>query len=165
MEASEPKSDPVARSNRTVLLILGSVLVVVLLGVIVFLVTRTSEEEKALQAVCGARQDIAERVDRLAATNVANFTLDGFRADVSGIGNDLRTIKENEPKLGVDRKQQITQANQQFGSEISNVLSTLGRSLSLENAEAKLKTAGQQLVESYKQTLAPVDCSGVDTSG
>lgn len=161
MEASNSAPDPVAKSNKTVLIVLGSLLLVVVLGLIVYFVTRTSPEEKALQAVCTARQDISKRVDSLAQTNLANFTLDGFKADVNGIMDDLRTIKDNEAKLKPDRKQQIQQANQEFTNEVSNTLSTLGRSLSLENAKTKLESAGKELVTSYKQTLAPVDCSGV----
>lgn len=165
MEASTPAPDPVAKSNRTVLIVLGSILLVVALGLIVFFVTRTSQEEKALQAVCSARADIQNRVDNLASTTVTNFTVDGFKSDVNGIVNDLKTIKDNQSELDVDRKQQIQQATEQFGSEVSSTLRSLGTSLSLENAQAKLKTAGQQLIDSYKATLQPVDCSGVDTSG
>ncbi len=164
MEASTPAPDPVAKSNRTVMIVLGSILLVVVLGLIVFFVTRTSKEEKALQAVCTARQDIQTRVDNLASTTVTNFTVDGFKSDVNGIVQDLKTIKDNQADLDPDRKQQIQQANEQFGSEVSSTLRSLGTSLSLENAQAKLKSAGEQLVESYKTTLQPVDCSGVDTS-
>lgn len=163
MEASQPTPDPVAKSNKTVAIVLGSVLLVVVLGLVVFFVTRTSEEEKALQAVCTAREDIQTRVENLASTTVTNFTVDGFKEDVNGIANDLKTIKNNEAKLKPDRKQQIQQANEQFGSEVSSTLRSLGTSLSIDNAQEKLKSAGQELVQTYKQTLEPVDCSGVDT--
>lgn len=164
MEASSPSPDPVAKSNKTVLIVLGSILLVVVLGLAVYFATRTSEEDKALQAVCTARQDIQTRVDRLASTTVANFTLNGFKADVSGIANDLQTIKANESKLKPNRKQEIQQANAQFSSAVTSTLKSLGTSLSLENAQTKLTEAGKQLVDSYKSTLQPVDCSGVDTS-
>lgn len=162
MEAATPAPGPVAKSNKTVLMILGSIVVVLALGLIAYFATRTSAEEKALQAVCTARADVQQRVESLAATTVTNFTINGFKANVNGIATDLKTIKDNQAKLKPDRKQQIQQANNRFGSEVTNTLRSLGTSLSIDNAQEKLKTAGQQLIQSYKDTLGPVDCSGVD---
>ena len=164
MEASTPQPDPVAKSNRTVFIVIGSILVVVLLGLLVFFLTRESEEEKALQAVCTSRADIQKRVESLASTNVTNFTLNGFKENVQGISNDVSTIRSNQSKLNPDRKQEIQAANQQFETAVTTALKGLGTSLSLSNVQDKLKTAGQELVNSYKTTLEPVDCSGVDTS-
>lgn len=162
MEASTPKPDPVAQSNKTVLIVLGSLLVVVLLGLVVYFATRQSKEEKALQAVCTSRADIEKRVESLASTTVTNFTLNGFKENVQGIANDVSTIRTNQAKLEPDRKQKIQAANQAFESDVTSTLKSLGTSLSINNAQDKLKTAGEQLVNSYKQTLASVDCSGVD---
>lgn len=164
MEASAPAPDPVAKSNKTVFIVLGSLLVVIILGLVVFFVTRESEEEKALQAVCSSRADIQKRVESLASTNVTNFTLNGFKENVQGISNDVATIRENEAKLNPNRKQEIQAANQQFEEAVTTSLKSLGTSLSLSNVQDKLKTAGEDLVNSYKTTLEPVDCSGVDVS-
>ncbi|MBJ7355524.1 MAG: hypothetical protein JHC98_11930 [Thermoleophilaceae bacterium] len=162
MEASTPPADPVAKSNRTVLIVIGSLLVVIILGLVVYLATRQSEEEKALQAVCTSRADIQKRVESLASTTVTNFTLNGFKENVQGISNDVSTIRANEAKLNPNRKQEIQAANQAFETAVTTTLKSLGTSLSISNAQDKLKTAGQELVNSYKETLAPVDCSGVD---
>ncbi len=164
MEASSPAPDPVAKSNRTVLVVLGSILLVVVVGLVVYFVTRTSEEDKALQAVCSSRSDIQKRVDSLASISPATFTLDQFKSDISGIQNDLKTIKDNEQKLNPDRKAEIQQANEAFKNSVTSTLSSLGTSISVTNAKDKLADAGKQLVESYKTTLAPVDCTGVETS-
>lgn len=164
MEASAPPPNPVGRSNKIVFIILGSVLAVIVLGLIIFFATRTSEQEKALQAVCKARADISTRVDRLSQTTVTNFTVQSFKADIEGISADVSTIKDNEAKLGIDRKAQIKAANAQFKNDLTTTLKSLGTSLSVENAQTKLREAGQQLVDSYKQSLAPVDCTGVDIS-
>jgi uncharacterized protein HemX len=164
MEASTPQPDPVAKSNKTVFIVIGSLLVVIILGLVVFLATRQSEEDKALQAVCSSRADIQKRVESLASTTVTNFTLNGFKENVQGISNDVSTIRTNQSKLKPDRKQEIQAANQAFESAVTSTLKGLGTSLSISNAQDKLKTAGEQLVSSYKTTLEPVDCSGVDTS-
>ena len=165
MEASTPQPDPVSKSHKTVFLVLGSLLVVIILGLVVFFVTRQSEEEKALQAVCTSRADIQKRVESLASTTVTNFTLNGFKENVQGISNDVSTIRTNQPKLKENRKQEIQAANQAFETAVTTTLKSLGTSLSVSNAQEKLKTAGLQLVSSYKETLQPVDCSGVDTDG
>lgn len=168
MEASAPAPDPVAQNqssgNKTIFIVLGSLLVVIILGLVVFFVTRESEEEKALQAVCSSRADIQKRVESLASTNVTNFTLNGFKENVQGISNDVATIRANESKLNPNRKQEIQAANQRFEDAVTTSLKSLGTSLSLSNVQDKLKTAGQDLVNSYKTTLEPVDCSGVDIS-
>ena len=167
MEASTPAPaapDPSRMSNKIVALILGAVLAVVALGLIVFFVTRESSEEKALQAICKSKADIQTRVGDLAATTITNFTLDGFKANVQGINNDVATIRANYKELNPDRKQEIQAANQQFADSVTSTLKSLGTSLSIDNATQKLTDAGQQLVSSYRTTLAPVDCAGVDIS-
>lgn len=162
MEASAPAPEPAKSSNRVVALILGSVLVVLLLGAVVYFATHESEEDQAMQAICASRADIQTRVAALASTTVANFSLDDFKANVQGISNDVATIRSNYPKARPDARAQLQQANQQFETAVTTTLKSLGTSLSLSNAKDKLKTAGQQLVTSYKDTLEPVDCSGVD---
>jgi hypothetical protein len=150
-------------SNRKVLpLIIGSLIAVIVLGAVVYFATRTSKEDEALQAVCGARADIKSRVTDLASTTITNFTLEGFKENVSGITNDVGVIRAAQADLKPNRKAEIQAANQQFESAITTTLKSLGTSLSITNAQEKLKTAGQELISTYKETLAPVDCSGVD---
>ena len=161
MEAATPAPDPVGQSNKTVLIVLGSIIAVVAIGVIVYFATHTSKQDKALQAVCTARADIKGRVAILASTDVANFSLDSFKANVNGIRSDLQTIKDNQSELKPNRKQQIQQANSQFTSSVTSTLKGLGTSLSINNAQTKLKAAGQQLVAAYQSSLQPVDCTGV----
>lgn len=162
MEASTPQPDPVAKSNKTVFIVIGSLLVVIVLGLVVFFATRQSEEDKALQAICTSRADIQKRVESLASTTVTNFTLNGFKENVQAISNDVSTIRTNQSKVKPDRKQEIQAANQAFETAVTSTLKSLGTSLSISNAQDKLKTAGEQLISSYKTTLEPVDCSGVD---
>lgn len=165
MEASTPPSAPAAKSKKPVFLVLGSLLAVIVLGAVVYFATHTSKEDKALQAVCASRADIKDRVNALASTTVANFTLDGFKQNVGAISSDLSTIRANQSKLEPSRKQQVQAANQQFANSVTTTLKSLGTSLSISNAQEKLKAAGQELVSSYQQTLQPVDCSGVDITG
>jgi uncharacterized protein HemX len=155
-------STPPAKGSKTALLVLGSLLAVVILGAVVYFATRTSKEYEALQAVCSARADIKTRVNDLASTTVTTFTLEGFKENVGGITNDVSIIRAAQAELKPNRKAEIKAANQQFESAITTTLKGLGSGLSAENAEDKLKSAGQELVSTYKATLEPVDCNGVD---
>ena len=165
MEASPPAQDPVKKSNRTVLYIFGGLLLIVAIVAGVFLLTRQSEEEKALEAVCTSRADIAKRVDNIASTGITDFTVNGFKENISGIQNDLKTIKANDAKLNPNRKQEIQSATTEFTNSLTSIAKNLGTDLSLSNAQTKLEQAGTELVSSYKASLEPVDCSGVDTGG
>jgi hypothetical protein len=164
MEASGPTPDPVKKSNKIVFYVLGAVLAIVIVVAAVLLLTKQSESEKALAAVCTSRADIEKRVNSLASTSITNFTVNGFKENINGIQTDLNTIKDNQSKLEPNRKAQIEAANTAFTNSLKSTASDLGTSLSVSNAKAKITAAGQQLVASYKSTLQPVDCNGVDTS-
>jgi flagellar basal body-associated protein FliL len=154
---------PESKSNKTVFIVVGGLLLVAVLAVAVYFLTKESKEEKALQAVCGARQDIKAKVVSLATTTPQTFTLEKFKSDVTGITDDLETIKTNEAKLKPNRKQEIQAANEQFKDALTTTITGLGTSISVKNAKTKFAEAGQELITSYKNTLEPVDCTGVDT--
>lgn len=163
MEASAPNSDPVKKSNRTVLYAVLGLIAIALVVVAVLLLTQKSEEEKALEAVCTSRADIAKRVDSIASTAITDFTVNGFKENITGIQNDLKTIRANQEKLNPDRKGQIESATTQFTNSLTEIANNLGTNLSISNVTQKVEQAGSDLVTSYKAALEPVDCSGVDT--
>lgn len=166
MEASAPTPpatpNPVAKSNKQALYILGGILIIVIVVAGIFLLTRESKEDKALQAVCDARADIQDRVNSLVTTQPADFTLDQFKQDVAAIQDDIKTIRANEPKLGVDRKQEVQQATQLFVATIRSTAGSLLTSTSINDAQDKLQAAASDLSTGYKAALEPIDCSGVD---
>lgn len=164
MEASTPAPDPVSSSNRKVFIGLGVLVLVIVAVVAVVLLTGESEEEKALTAVCEARENIQENVQEIAGLSVANFTLDGFRESVDEIREDIKTIQANRDKVNPDRKQEIDQANQAFQTAFTDTIKGLGTSISINNAKDKLSTAGSDLAAAYQSAYGPVDCSGVDTA-
>lgn len=158
---SAPTPDPVASSNRTVAVIAGLALIVVAVGLIIFFATRTSEEEKALQAVCTSRAEIEESVTELSGTNVGNFSVESVKEELQTIKDGVKTIDANEPKLGVDRRAQIKAANQAMANSISQAAKDFVVTTSVNETVTNLKQAGQDLVDAYNQSLQPIDCSGV----
>lgn len=158
-----PPADPVAKSNKQAMFIIVGLLVVIGVVLAIVLLGGESKEDKALAAVCGARANIQTTVDRLVTTDLQDFTLNQFKDDVASIQSDLKTIKDNEPDLGVDRRQEIKQATDQFTSTIRSTAGSLLTSTSLNDAQEKLQTAASDLATGYRAALEPVDCSGVDT--
>jgi hypothetical protein len=117
-----------------------------------------SDEEKAQTQVCDARADLKKQVDELAALTPATATVDGVKANLTAIRNDLSEIADSQVDLSDDRKQQVESATQEFTSEVRAVAGELGSSLSASGAKAKLQAAGEQLASSYQQAFAQIDC-------
>lgn len=173
MEASTPpptqppitSPDPVAKSNRIAMFIILGLVAIVAIVLAVFLLGGESKEEKALANVCAARVDIQQRIDSLVTTDLADFTLNQFKEDVAAIQSDIKTIRDNEADLGVDRRQQIETATKQFTATIRATAGSLLTSTSINDAQETLQTAASELATGYRAALEPIDCSGVDTDG
>jgi hypothetical protein len=56
------------------------------------------------------------------------------------------------------QKQQVQNANEQFKSQVDDLITNLGTSVSLQDAAARLKTSLTDLVEAYDKALSPIDC-------
>ena len=89
MEASTPAQDPVQKSNKIVGIVVGSILLVLALGLVVYFVTRESEEDKALQAVCKSRADIQTLFPGYTNSNGA---IGYFPIDTTTLSNGVHTI-------------------------------------------------------------------------
>ena len=115
--------------------------------------------DKAESQVCSARADINKQIDYLKGLTLQTATTTGIKNSLTAIGNDLTKIKDAQPQLNAERKQQVQSANQAFRTELESVVNNIGTNLSISNAEARLKTAVQQLTQSYQQTFAAINCS------
>lgn len=117
-----------------------------------------SAADKAKSQVCGARGDISKQIDYLKGLTLTTATTTGVKNSLKAIGDDLTKIKDAQPQLNAERKQQVQSANQAFRTELESVVNNIGTNLSISNAEAQLKTAVQQLAQSYQQTFAAINC-------
>ena len=118
-----------------------------------------SDEEKALNTVCDARDDIATQVDELSGLTLATVTTDAVTQNVEAIQNDLNDIADAQSDLSDDRRSEVEAATNEFTSTVKNVASDLGTSLSAADAKARVVTGLQQLEASYQKAFAPLDCS------
>lgn len=117
-----------------------------------------SKQDKAKSQVCDARADISKQVDTLKNLTITTATADQVSKSLQSIRDDLSKIASAQGDLADSRKAQVQSANEQFTSQVKNVLTSVGRSLSLGNAKQELTSALQQLATSYQQTFAKIDC-------
>jgi hypothetical protein len=117
-----------------------------------------SEQDKASTKVCDARADIKKQVDELRGLTISTATVDGVTANLKAIRTDLGRIADAQGSLSDDRKKQVQSANQAFKAQMTSLAASVGKSLSLEDAESQLRTALTQLSDSYKKTLGQIDC-------
>ncbi len=118
-----------------------------------------SDEEKAMNTVCDARDGIANQVDELSSLTPATVTTDEVTQNLDAIQNDLSDIADAQSDLSDDRRSEVEAATNEFTSSIKTVASDLGTSLSASDAKAQVVTALQQLQASYKKAFASLDCS------
>jgi uncharacterized protein YgfB (UPF0149 family) len=118
-----------------------------------------SDEEKAQNTVCDARDDIAKQVDELNSLTLATVTTDAVTQNLDAIQNDLNDIADAQSDLSDDRRSEVEAATNEFISTVKNVASDLGSSLSASDAKARVVTGLGQLQASYQKAFAPLDCS------
>ena len=119
-----------------------------------------SDEEKAMNTVCDAGDDIAKQVDELNSLTPATVTTDAVTQNVDAIQNDLNDIADAQSDLSDDRRSEVEAGTNEFTSTVKNVASDLGTtSLSASDAKARVVTGLQQLEASYKKAFAPLGCS------
>jgi len=136
-----------------------SAIAAVVLGALALSACGESAKEKANAQVCGARKDISKRIETLTGLGLSTNLPSQVKTGVEAIADDITKIKNAEGKLEPARRAQVETATRTFETRLNSILTGLTSNLSLSNAEAQFKSALSDLGTSYKQTLAPVNCS------
>ena len=118
-----------------------------------------STQEKAKAEVCSARADISKQVNTLTGLTVSTISPTEVKTGVEAIANDLTKIKKAQGNLAPARKEQVETATHTFETQLSSILTGITSNLSLSNAETQFKSAVTQLGTSFRQSLAPINCS------
>jgi hypothetical protein len=129
-----------------------------LVAVIALAACGQSEQDKAKESVCNARDDIHAQVDKLSNLTLTTATADEVRSSLQAIGDDLNKINDARGQLDDQRRQQVEKANEKFTAQVRSVAADLGKSLSVEGAAQQLKTDFAQLAAVYKESFATIDC-------
>ena len=120
---------------------------------------RESDEEKAQNTVCDARDDINKQVDELKSLTPATVTTDAVTQNLDAIKTDLKDISDAQSDLSSDRRSEAEAANKAFSSSVEEIASQLGSSLSAADAKEEVVTALDQLAASYQKAFAPLNCN------
>ena len=118
-----------------------------------------SDEEKAQNKVCDARDDINKQVDELKSLTPSTVTADGVTQNLDAIKTDLKDISDAQSDLSSDRRSDVEAANKAFESSVEGIVSQLGSSLSAADAKEQVVTALDQLAATYQKAFAPLNCN------
>ncbi len=137
-----------------------SMIVLMLVAGLALAACGESAEDKAQTQVCDARANIKKTVDDLSSLTLATASVDGITSSLKSIRTDLGKIKDAQGDLAGDRKQQVSDANQAFTSQLSSIVkSVAGGGVSPAEAGTQIKAAAGQLATTYQETLGKIDCS------
>jgi len=117
-----------------------------------------SDQEKAQKTVCDARADIGKQVNELKALTPATASVNGVRANIDAIQDDLRKIVDAQSTLSDDRRAQVKAATDQFTARVTQLVQEATRSLTLEDAATRLRAAVSDLATAYSQSIGKIDC-------
>jgi hypothetical protein len=118
-----------------------------------------SDEEKAQNTVCDARDDIGKQVDDLKSLTPSTVTADAVTQNLEAIDNDLNDMSDAQSDLSSDRRSDVEAANKAFESSVEGIVSDLGSSLSAADAKAQVVTALDKLAATYQKAFAPLNCN------
>jgi Tfp pilus assembly protein PilP len=133
-------------------------LVLVLSAALILAACGESEQDKAQKRVCSARADIGKRVNELKALTPATATVDGVRARVDAIQEDLRKIVDAQDALNGDRRAKVKAATDRFTARVASLVQQAASSLSLRDAATRLRAAAGDLATAYAGSLGRIDC-------
>jgi hypothetical protein len=117
-----------------------------------------SDEEKATDQACDARDDIAKQVKELQGLTLTTATTSQVSEHLKAIRDDLVKITDSQADLSDERRAELEQANDAFGTALRETAATVGTTTSVEDAKTKLETAFDKLAASYRGAFAGVDC-------
>ena len=120
--------------------------------------SKAAKQQQAQATVCSARTDIEAQVTTLKGLTPNLASVPQIKTSVSAIIADLGKIKDAEPDLRPDAKQQVEDATQAF-TDKAKAVGTAAVSGGLSGDIAgQLKPAIQQLEATYKEVFTPIAC-------
>jgi uncharacterized membrane-anchored protein YjiN (DUF445 family) len=118
-----------------------------------------SKQDKAKAQVCDARDEIGKQIKSLQGLTIGTATLSKIQGSLTAIQSSLNKIADAQGDLSGQRKKDVENANAAFKASMSQIASSVGRTLSLQDAASQAKQALQQLANSYQASLGKIDCS------
>jgi uncharacterized protein YicC (UPF0701 family) len=118
----------------------------------------SSAQDQASTQVCSARGDIQAQVKTLTSLSAGNATRADVTSALTAIQSDLQKIKDAQPNLAPERKQQVKDAAAAFAAQLKDVVKQTVSGLTKNDAQTQAKNAAASLESAVKQSLEPIDC-------
>ena len=118
----------------------------------------SSAQDQAATQVCSARGDIQTQVKTLTSLSAGNATRADVTSALTAIQSDLQMIKDAQPNLAPERKQQVKDAAAAFSTQLKDILKQTVSGLTKTDAQTQAKNAAASLESAVKQSLEPIDC-------
>lgn len=118
----------------------------------------SSAQDQAASEVCRARDDIQTQVKTLTSLSAGNATRADVTSALTAIQSDLQAIRDAQPDLAPERKQQVKDAAAAFGTQLRDILKQTVSGLTKTDAQTQAKNAAASLESAVKETLQPIDC-------
>ena len=77
---------------------------------------------------------------------------------LSAIQSDLQKMKDAQPDLAPERKQQVQDAATAFGTQLKDIVRQTVAGLSKTDAKTQATNAAASLESAVKESLQPIDC-------
>jgi chromosome segregation ATPase len=140
--------------------VLRPLVAIVLVGCLSVGVTACGESaaDKAKDNACDAVDDINTQVSELQTYTLTTVTKDKLDSNINSIKSDLGTIKDSLPDLKASLKSQLEAATNTFEQQFSQIASSVGQSVSIQDAAKQVTSDSQQLKSSYDKAFASVSC-------
>jgi len=118
-----------------------------------------SKSDKAMAQVCSSRDNITKQVDNLKNLTITSATSSQVSDSLQAIQKDLQNIGDARKDLSDANREQVDKANQAFASSVRKTFAEVGTKTSLQDSATQLKTAFQNLADSYRNTFGQINCS------
>ena len=119
----------------------------------------SEQEETAQQRVCDARAAIRTSIDGIRELPLTRESIPAVQESLQSIRADLRRIREAQPELAPERREEAQEATRAFRAEVESVARNAVASGVTGDVRAAVRTAADQLAASYREALEPIDCT------
>ena len=117
-----------------------------------------SAQDQAANQVCAARDGIQTQVQALTSLCAGTATKADVTSALDSIKTDLTKIKDAQPNLAPDRKQQVQSAVTAFGTQLTTILRQTAAGLTRSDAKTQASNAATSLESAVKASLTPIQC-------
>ena len=120
--------------------------------------TSASAQDQAASQVCSARKDIQAQAETLTTLGDGSATKASVTSALTAVKSDVQKIKDAQPDLAPERKQQVQDAVATFETELRTIARDAVTGLVTGDAKTQASDAAASLKSAVKESLQPIEC-------